>query len=101
MENVLEEHGPNRALVGCDLDSFLGPPSLVLAYCVVRVRRKKFQLECNAQDARMRGRQELTNYAITSTHICSMRHISKLKSLLFLSRSFPTTKHGVKDKMTY
>ena len=33
-EDILEEHGPNRALVGFHLDSFPGPQILVLAYCV-------------------------------------------------------------------
>lgn len=31
--DILEEHDPNKALVGCYLNSFLGRLILVLAYC--------------------------------------------------------------------
>jgi hypothetical protein len=37
--DVPEEHGPNKALVGCYLDSFLRLLILVLAYCVGEKRK--------------------------------------------------------------
>ena len=39
--DVPEEHGPNKALVGCYLDSFLRLLILVLAYCVGEKGRKR------------------------------------------------------------
>jgi hypothetical protein len=62
-KDVLEEHDPNRALVGCYLDSFLGPPILVLAY------RDSGR---NAQDARTRSGADICT--TTSTRFSGLEN---------------------------